>query len=170
MRKELKEGDIIENVGLSDIQWSLWERLENQIRWRYTDLKYWFKKKYQTFRYGFPLEESWDFYSALSRWALPRLKHLQKHKQGIPHNLDERQWNEILQKIIWSMENHDNSPGPIYPPDYDHRQIVKKVGNHGTTFEKLDKRQIDFTPCDEHQDKVKHGFELLGMYMLDLWD
>ena len=195
-KKELKVGDIVEHWGFdfSPLKW--YEKTYRLPKWWSRDFRYWAKRQYQKIRHGFALEESWDFYSHCATWSLPRLKHLRNNLNGHPAFLlqeaDElnstrqehfdfikdvtlnkdahKKWEEILDKIIWSMENHDKEPDPIYPPNYSHKQIITDLSDSGTSYESLDKRAIDFSPIYKHGERVQEGFELFGKFFRHLWD
>ncbi len=81
-----------------------------------------------------------------------------------------KKWEEILDKIIWSMENHDKEPDPIYPPNYSHKQIITNLSDTGTTYKNLDNRPIDFTPQYNHYKRTQEGFDLFGKHFRSLWD
>lgn len=199
MREKLKKGDIVENFGLnfSTIPW--WEASLYRLKWYSRDLAYWLKKQYQRVKYGFPLEESWNFNYTCARWALPRLKQLRDGHVGFPtcfsNNPDpcdkqkyfdffneipngstqdreygDIKWVEILDKIIWSCEHFEDEIDPIYPENYDSRYVVVDVSDKGTKFERIDKRKIDWSPVEEHERKLQEGFELFGKYFQNLWD
>lgn len=195
-RKELNEGDYVSHWGFNFEPLKWWEKLYLKPKWWFSDFSYWLRKKGQTIRYGFPAEESFDFYSACAAWSLPRLKHMRDNLSGNPISfLDEaddlnatnqlyfnfikdvtvkptpfNKWKDILDKIIWSMEHHADDVEPNYPKDYDKRQIVvKKTGDY-VTFKAADPRPIDWTPVFEHERKVDEGFELFGKYFRNLWD
>ena len=195
-KKELKVGDVVEHWGFdfSTLKW--YEKTYRLPKWWSRDFRYWAKRQYQKIRHGFALEESWDFYSHCATWSLPRLKHLRNNLNGHPAFLlqeaDElnstrqehfdfikdvtlnkdahKKWEEILDKIIWSMENHDKEPDPIYPPNYSHKQIITDLSDSGTSYESLDKRAIDFSPIYKHGERVQEGFELFGKFFRHLWD
>ena len=196
MRQTPKVGDVVHCWGFdfSPLKW--WEKLYLKPKWWARDVGYFFRKQGQRIRDGFPSEESFDFHSHCAKWSLPRLKQLRNNLNGYPMFFMEeaddlnstrqlyfdfikdvtvvktgsQRWEEILDKIIWSMENHDNEPDPIYPPGYDHRQIVTSVNERSTGYDVMDKRPIDWTPCVEHNKRVQEGFELFGKYFLNLWD
>jgi len=194
-KSELKVGDKVEHFGFNFPPLKWWERLYLYPRWRFNDFCYSLRKIGQTIRDGFPSEESFDFYSHCSKWSLPRLKQLKKTKYGVPtefsndfdnrdftgqkyfsfyenlpHKTSTEKWDEILDKIIWSMENHDKEPDPIYPLNYDHRQIVVEVNDNYVSYSSADERKVDFTPVFEHTKRVDEGFELFGKHFRNLWD
>jgi len=171
----------------------LWFRLKPC--WWFCDIKYWLRKKRQKWTTGFPHEESWDFKSALANWALPRLKHMKDNLHGYPsclipeekweeisagkeivdegRNIREehgmKEWNKILDKIIWSFENHENEPMPTEPENYDSRCNMIKYDDGSTEYEHLDDRPWDWTECEAHDKKVQEGLDLLAKYYKDLW-
>jgi hypothetical protein len=198
MKNNLKVGDKVKCFGLSldSIPW--WELAYLKPKWMLSDFAYWCKKQYQRVRYGFPLEESWDFKSHCAKWVLPRLKKLREDAMSYPSclsNSDETslgqiyfsfykdlskcdsetqeygaiKWNDILDKIIWSFEHLDDYIEPIYPEKYDHRQIVVEISEKVTSFKPADDRKIDWSPIETHQKRLQEGFELFGKYYGHLW-
>ena len=171
----------------------LWFRLKPC--WWFHDITYWLRKKRQKWTTGFPHEESWDFKSALANWALPRLKHMKDNLHGYPtclipeekweeisagkeivdegRNIREehgmKEWNKILDKIIWSFENHDNEPMPTEPENYDSRCNMIKYDDGSTEYEHLDDRPWDWTECEAHDKKVQEGLDLFAKHYKDLW-
>lgn len=145
------------------------QRLKWRIYHYWEETRYFFKKIYQRFTHGFPLEQSWDFCSHHSAWVLPRLKHLRANLHGHPCGLKEGEWEAILDKIIWSFENWEETPDPIYPENYDHRMVRKEV-EVGVSFTNIDRRPIDFSPLDDHRKKAQEGFNLFAEYYMSLWD
>ena len=171
----------------------LWFRLKPC--WWFHDITYWLRKKRQKWTTGFPHEESWDFKSALANWALPRLKHMKDNLHGYPSCLipeekweeisagkevvkegqdireehGMKEWNKILDKIIWSFENHDNEPALTEPENYDSRCNMIKYDDGSTEYERLDDRPWDWTECEAHDKKVQEGLDLFAKYYKDLW-
>ena len=171
----------------------LWFRLKPC--WWFHDITYWLRKKRQKWTTGFPHEEFWDFKSALANWATPRLKHMKDNLQGYPSCLipeekweeisagkevvkegqdireehGMKEWNKILDKIIWSFENHDNEPALTEPENYDSRCNMIKYDDGSTEYERLDDRPWDWTECEAHDKKVQEGLDLFAKYYKDLW-
>jgi hypothetical protein len=195
-RKELKQGDYVTRWGFNFTPPTFWERLILTPKWWLRDVSYWFRKKIQTAKHGFPDEESFDFYSHCAKWSLPRLKRfragLYSHPTEFSSDADDPnlsnqlyfdfvkdvevnrsgldKWKEVLDKIIWSMENHDKLVDPIYPKDYDHRQVVVSVSDSGTVFKAADERPLDWTPVLNHEKRIQEGFDLFGKHFRNLWD
>jgi len=68
------------------------------------------------------------------------------------------------------MENFDKDVDPIYPPNWDDRQVVTEVSDKGITFKRADERNVDWSPVTDHERRVQAGFELFGKYFQNLWD
>ena len=198
MKNNIKKGDIVEHFGFDFSPIPFWERLLYCPKWWYQNFSYWLKKQYQRIKYGFPLEESWNFSSHCAEWVLPRLKKMRDDMYSYPCSFsnDEEffsgqkyfdffkeipdgsteeldygaiKWQETLDKIIWSFEHIKDEVEPIYPENYDRRQIVVDVSEKGTTFKRVDERKLDFTPVEEHNKKLQEGFELFGKHFQSLW-
>lgn len=88
---------------------------------------------------------------------------------GHPGDITFEEWQSIVDKIIWSMENHDNAPDPIKPDDYVSGMKVVDIRNGRPLWSSIDDR-LDFTPLEEHEKRVQEGFELFGKYFRHLWD
>jgi len=166
--------------------------------WRFRDVKYWFKKQYQKLTIGFPREEARNLRHASAKWMVPRLKQLKKEANGFPAGLIEdneldtshilvgdnpdydknwevrheygmKKWQGILDQIIWSFENQDDPPEPIKPENWDSRCNMIKYDDGSVEYKHLDKREWDFSPLKEHDEKVKEGLKLFAEHYLDLW-
>ena len=134
-------------------------------------IKYFFRQTYERVRYGFKLEEAWDFKSHHASYCVPRLKRLKSKLHGHPTHLTHDEWAEILDKIIWAFENVNNDPQPIYSDDFDHRWLRTENDDGSVTFKSLNKTgTIDFSPVKEHTKRVDEGLELFAKYYRGLWD
>lgn len=49
---------------------------------------------------GFYFEECWNLDFTIARFILPRLVHFKKIQHSTPASLSEKEWNEILDKMI----------------------------------------------------------------------
>ena len=165
-----KIGDIVDFFGDSHYKMSIWENLwVNCVGW-WMNTKQFVRDFIFYLKHGFYPVESWDFYTQLCKWALPRIKHLQKTKQGFPHTLTEEEWDTVMSKIVWSVENVETDVWPIKPSDYDNRMQIVDIRNGSPVYKGIDDRPWDFTPVEEHQKKLKEGFDLLGKHFTNLWD
>jgi len=124
----------------------------------------------QRFQYGFPLEQVWEFHCWHSEIVVPRLKLLKKIRSKHPTDLTNEEWGDILDKMIWSFENHDDVIEPTYSEDYDHRYEVASYEKF-TSYTTLNKTgTIDWSPVRKHETKVQEGLDLFAKYYLNLWD
>ena len=82
----------------------------------------WFKRKFQSLKTGFDHGEAFDFVSWHAKIVLPRLKFLRENHTGYPPSLERnmglvgmseeeknKRWDKVLDKIIWSFENIENT-------------------------------------------------------------
>lgn len=166
----LKVGDITDNFGIIAEKLSFWGEVKKYCFAKYWTVRYKIIKAYQTLRYGFPDDQVYDLYSGVIQYTLPRLKKFNYKLNSHPNDLTFEEWQTVINKIIWSMEHNDDSISPIYPDNYDHRNIVTGVIEHAIKFDKIDKRSVDFSPIKLHGEKVQEGFELFGKYFTHLWD
>lgn len=53
---------------------------------------------------GWDDTETWNLYFGISKYILPRLKRFRKIPCGHPMGITEKEWDEILSKMIWSFQ------------------------------------------------------------------
>ncbi len=95
-------------------------------------------------------EDTWSMDNTLASIILPMLKQLKETTHGFPSDLTEKEWDKILDQMIYSFEQKckDDWMEPYYGyPDWKFQKIV----------------------VDE-QKKISKGFELFGKYYENLWD
>lgn len=81
--------------------------------------------------------------SAIASFAIPLLKKFIKKRIGYPEGLSDDEWDNILKKILYSLEcAKDNY------------------------FDKKKNRFLN----DLEMDKVQEGFNLMAKYFVNLWD
>lgn len=100
------------------------------------------KHLWQRIYQGFSNSDIWDLWYTVAKFTLPRLKRFKQKTNGYPAGLTEREWYEILDKIIWSFEfllSDENIE--LYPT-----RSIKEL------FE-----------------KEREGFKLFGKYFHDSW-
>ena len=185
MEKNVDEEVIVDSMadwfmeGRSELTWyfKLWHWY---IKRYASDIEYYFRKKYQKYTTGFPHEEAWNFNWWHAKVVVPRLKHMRNNLNGYPCALgcgeevgsDEKQkeWEDILDKMIWSFEHFNDHIDPIFSDDYDHRwKVTEEEG--GTLFSPLNETgTIDYTPVEEHRARVQEGLDLFAKYYVNLWD
>ena len=165
-------GDKVKCFGLGDYTPAWWERIMFSLRWCWRDVIYWWRMQYQRWTTGFPHRESWDFYSFHAKYCLKRLKYLREHLNGHPAEITFEQWQEILDKIIWSFEHAEDDfhEACIFPENYDDRSEVTKIDEQGITFSPCDTRPVDNTAVDKLMARRQEGFNLFATWYLHLWD
>ena len=155
------------------------------------------KKRIRIDRY-----DTWNMAETLADIVLPMLKQLKSKKHGSPGNmpafndetnhhwpqmtfdfykdddnkawdLGHKQWDEIMEKMIWSFEqicdedrddkfHSGHSNWTALPPAANGwSQIVKGPG-HTATF--------DAEGYRKYYEKIQEGLDLFGKYYLNLWD
>lgn len=157
-------------LDFDDYKISTFKRVYYRARRYVGEVKYFFQRVWERIVYGFPLRESWDFVSFHANYCIPRLKALRKDLYSHPHDLSLEEWGEIIDKMIWSFENMENQPRPIYSDDFDHRYLRTELEDGSVSFVSMNKTgTIDFTPVDEHNKRVQEGLDLFAKYYLSLW-
>ena len=86
------------------------------------------------------------------------------------HDKQNKKWENILDKMIWSFEHLDDLVEPIYPDDYDRRQKKTTYDDGCVAYESLDDRGADYGPITDHNKKVQEGLDLFAKHYQDLWD
>ena len=133
---------------------------------RFNDIKFFFRKIGQRFKYGFPAWHAYDFISWHASVVVPRLKLLRSREFGWPGCLENReQWNDILDKMIWSFENINTHVPIETSEDY---YVTTEKNETGTVFRSHG--SIDTSASDSHHKRVQEGLDLFGEYYLCLWD
>jgi len=94
---------------------------------------------------GVSPDELWNLDIATARFILPRLKQFRENNNGHPVEYTIEQWNEILDKIIWSFEKIDS--GGVFDVE--------------DGFEGSEK---------EWYDKIQVGLTLFGEHLMSLWN
>ncbi len=91
---------------------------------------------------GFDDSECWNLDHTIVQFALPRIKRLKEITNGYPSDLTEEAWDEVLDKMIWSME-----------------ALIKD--DTLDFFDLLD---------PAYSQRFQEGFTLFGKYFCNLWD
>lgn len=125
-------------------KYDIWIRI---IEDNYYEVK-WFLQKLFT---GYSDIDRWNAYVAIARYSLPLIKWTRENKAGIPCRVTEKQWNKILDSIIYSLEQCiDDTDDPCY--------YSKSKGDKLTEEIKV------------YETKVHKGLKLFGNYFKALWD
>lgn len=93
---------------------------------------------------GWSDKETWNLEYEIAKFALPRLKRFKEVTNGYPGDLSEELWDEILDKMIFSLE-----------------YITKEFD--------LELTDISVTQMKEDSKKVQEGLDLFGKHFWHLW-
>lgn len=150
---------------------------------------------YQRVTRGFDDSVTWDLQVTIATFALPRLRLYKERLQGHPAHLEEAEWYEILDKMIWSLEyvtlDHDEIekllPSEVWLTDRDYDLMTTNwyvLSEDGTTnkFKELnppenkEERAAFKEKWNAHMeaervldDRCAEGLALFGKYFRALW-
>lgn len=135
----------------------------------------------------------WNVDETLSQIIVPLLKKFREKRRGVPSELldpskegdtekedkesyerAEKKWNEILDKIMWSMEecsaHHDRKPIPT-EDSAEWKEWVDESGQERFEFVWKDEkeREIFHKEFDEYGRKLQEGCELFGKWFTEFW-
>lgn len=150
--------------------------------------------------------DTWSMAETLADIILPMLKQLRDTKHGSPgdmpgflsqsdnqwpqmtfdfykdddktaDNLGHKQWDDIMDKMIWSFEQicmedrdskfHTGEHDIIWVPVYD--KNGKSLGSEMTKGPN-DTAVFDYEGYKEYYNRIQVGLDLFGKYYLNLWD
>lgn len=119
----------IKYLGIPNICFSLTDKADKR------------EKKFikQRIKNGFDDSETWSLYSTIAQFIYPRLKRYKEVNNGTPMGLTENEWNDILDKMIFSFES---------------------IVNDTIDFT-IDEK--------ENYNKFEEGINLFAKYFLQLW-
>lgn len=124
--------------------------------------------------------DTWSMDNTLSLIIEPMLKQLKVTQNGYPSGLEEQEWNEILDKMIFAFESLNSDWEDQYhsgeidfvsiPIDKDGNEVDRK----DAVYYRMDKGPKDTHVFDEegwrkHDEKIQEGLELFGKYFRSLW-
>ena len=89
--------------------------------------------------------DTWNMDHTLALIILPMLKQLKETKHGYPSHLNEKEWDSILDEMIYAFDCKANQDEP-----YIRIQDIKKA--------------------EIEQERISNGFHLFGKYYENLWD
>lgn len=167
----------------------MWDKYD-QIALRFSLFLDKIKFAFQRLFYGYADIDLWGLDYCFARYILPRLKAFKKRdRMGYPGNLvvngetsekedkkNIKQWEEILDKMIFSMEciadDYDSWEDEIYG-DYFERAYPKgfNIENRKPLSKELEEEhKIIMKKLEEVNDKIDEGLMLFGKYFRSLWD
>lgn len=118
----------------------------------------WEEWKNQRLTRGFDDTELWSLDCTIAEFITPRLKQFKSQCKSIPGDIaykylnsdvdkSEEEWNEILDKMIWTFENWENDPDTEEMSNEEFRKIY-----------------------DNWYNKRQEGLDLFVKYISALWD
>lgn len=134
----------------------------------YPDYNYWLDRLFgwnpkQKISVRIDKHDTWSMDHTLAHIILPMLVQLKGNNHGFPANLEEQEWDDIMDEMIWAFEQkcRDHWADDYYG-DYVEDQ---KNGSMVGSFE-----WIDHEGLKTHQERMSNGFRLFGKYYESLWD
>ena len=135
------------------------------------------KSCYQRIVYGVADIECWSLNNTIAEYALPRLIHFKNMKRsGIPPQLGVKEWDNILDEIIFAFDYTVNEEK--YNPMPDELLYHNRIGdgnliqllNREKTIEEKKAWNIYMLRCNELEQRKRRGFKLFAEYFDNLWD
>jgi hypothetical protein len=118
------------------------------------EIKYFFKYKikyfFQRHFRGYDNCDIWDLRNYIARKTIKPLKRFRANLRGYPSDLTYRKWQNIIDKMIFSMD-----------------WVLNETDYLTTEIEKNSKDKERYINI---QNKVDEGFKLFGKYFRNLWD
>lgn len=155
-------------------------RIKDFIRYIPRNIKWFFQRGFR----GYSDNDVWDMDGWFLSVIVPMLKQLKETKHGYPCNLTEKEWDNILSKMIFYFEEADDfrcSKQNEYAKSF--REITWEDGilnldeNKMTDIEKKNYHEIKHKyfnrsiELDKYRDKKKNqAFILFSKYFWNLWD
>ena len=113
--------------------------------------------------------DTWSMDQTLAPIILPMLVQLKATQHGHPANLTEKEWDDILDEMIWAFEqkSRDDWEADYYGP-YIEGEDDKFL--NGCKFLNGRFEWTDDKGRQKHQARMTNGFKLFGKYYENLWD
>lgn len=124
--------------------------------------------------------DTWSMDNTLGLIIEPMLKQLKATQDGYPGDMEETEWSEILDKMIFAFESLNSDWEDQYhsgeidfvsiPVDKDGNEVDRK----NAEYYRLEKGPNDTHVFDEegwkqHNARIQEGLELFGKYFRNLW-
>ena len=123
--------------------------------------------------------DTWSAEASIARYALPLIKALRQRKLGYPSKLSPKKWKQVLDRIIWSLEQIANDRSTAETRVFDNfnkkhskHDLVKKDKSIqlSITWDSLANERKWLRMWAEYDKKVQSGIDLMAKYFTSLWD
>lgn len=132
------------------------ERLEDTLQWIYDhSINLYLDKKQRKVKIRIDRYDTWSMDDTLALIILPMLKQLKESKHGYPSDLNEQEWDKILDEMIWAFEQKSKEIDAI-------DMCADKCTNYSDP--------VCISCIEETQERISNGFRLFGKYYEGLWD
>ena len=122
----------------------------------------WFDRRTQKVSIRIDKHDTWSMDTTLAPIILPMLIQLKETNHGYPANLEEHEWDNIMDEMIWAFEQKCRDH---WEEDYYGPYIDGEDGVFSGHFEWTDNEGRM-----KHQERMTNGFKLFGEYYENLWD
>lgn len=158
------------------------------IKWP-SEIRWWFKNKYQKIRYGVCDDEVYNLNCTIAKFIVPRLKYFKKKgKVGIPivllpddyNNVDddqkelyeikaEKEFSDALDEMIFAFEYEIDPDSFCEMPDILMHNIGKLDFNRKETEEEKQAWNDYVKKSEELNARKENGLKLFAKYFNNLW-
>ena len=129
--------------------------------------------------------DTWNMDDTLAMIIAPILRQLKETKHGVPgtfihgENNDktfeqgEKEWDEILDKMIWSFEQYQIDWEEQYwlqKPELDLEDYPEDEGKSTIPVRWKVEGKCDWEGRQKHWEKIQEGLDLFGKHFSSLWD
>lgn len=121
----------------------------------------------------------WNADATMAKVIFPLLKRFKKNASGCRGNLTEEGWSEVLDKIIWSMEQiaSDEKDAPNFnrpegmTRNQHHQRMLCHISKNAPYTEEEEGAFEEYRKeIKTYNARVQEGCDLLGKYFRVLWD
>jgi hypothetical protein len=128
----------------------------------------WFDRRKQKVSIRIDKHDTWSMDHTLAPIILPMLKQLKETNHGYPALLGEKEWDDIMDEMIWAFEQkcRDDWEGDYY----EYREMGPEESKDPDSLFGLKLVWEDREGQAAHQERMTNGFKLFGEYYENLWD
>ena len=160
----------------SSVLWIIYYLLVHMYYWvARIDLRYEARKIKWFFdrgRKGWAANDTWDFHGYLARVTKEGIIHLKKYLNGHPGDMTEKQWDDILDELIWTFDMADQvSEGDMhmYVEDWTEEKNLEMKKTLDDMAAKKGYEPYKYMSKAEWE-RMQKGFQLFVKYYFSLWD